>query len=87
VSLDSALAPCHDAHGVSGDEVAGSGDGFGAVVAPADAAVQAAGQLHARLWRDAAVLGPAAHCLDLALHRLDEGLLAKLQAAFGPLDS
>ena len=51
----SLFAPRHDAHGIPRDVGAGSGHGFNAVIAPADAAVRGASKLDARLRLDVAV--------------------------------
>ena len=79
------LAVRHDPHGVLGDVGAGSRNGLGAVVAPADSALQATRKLHARVCRHAAVFGSFAHSLDLALHGFCELSVAELVATFGSL--
>jgi hypothetical protein len=79
------LTPGHDAHGIPGDIPAGPGDGRGTIVAPTDPAVQAAGELHARVRFRAAFLVYFSQRLDLALNCFGECSVAKVVAALGSL--
>jgi hypothetical protein len=79
------FAPRHDAHGIPGDVAAGSGHGFSAVVAPADAAVRGASKLDARLGLDVAVSAMFSERLDVALDCVGVRSVAELLAALGCL--
>jgi hypothetical protein len=79
------FAPCHDAHGIPGDVAAGSGHGFSAVVAPADAAVRGVSKLDARPRLDVAVSAMFSERLDVALDCVGVRSVSELLAALGCL--
>jgi hypothetical protein len=79
------FAPCHDAHGIPGDVAAGSGHGFSAVVAPADAAVRGVSKLDACLRLDVAVSAMFSERLDVALDCVGVRSVSELLAALGCL--